>query len=431
MNISIEKKSYLGITSSKEISRLIIFLGFVTPFPIFISAQKFSLILFEFDYDFIKVVADDLTPIPIGLFSLSIYIFIVLLRTKSLFYLLKYGLFISLLLFVFLQGFDFLRIPLLIAPIIFFLFLRKIIIDRYFLKDGFIKGYLIGLLAVYSSNIFSYLFLSFKNLKPFDLQYARQIFGYEIWQYYVTYSAIASLAFGTFALLIFFNFREIKKLRKFIILILIFSFIACCLPLRKAALIDIFLISFLMIGGSINDFFNLKIKKYKFIFITLISFLSLIAIWITLDIREGVNYMTRVSPIVKALDLIEIDPFKIFFGFQRGFGGYSNLLVELFLRSGLLGLTTYISFIFYSFRIYISALKNINGLEKFNNGNILIFISFNLIVGNLVNLNFATPYFVVNFVSILIIFSYLDILIRSKKYQILQGLNLKLLKDTN
>ncbi len=412
---NILQNNNIGIFPNRGIiNSFFIVLGFITPFPIFINANKISIFLFEFDYSNIKTLIEEGTAVPVGVISLSIYIFAVSLRTRSLYYLIKYIFFILIILFVFLQGFDFIRIPVLIAPIIFLLFLRRIINCKYPPKDGFSLGYLLGLIAVYSSNIFSFIFFSFINNSPFDIQYSRQIFGYEVWQYYVTYPAVASLAFGTFALFLFLNFKFMKKISKFFYLVLFLSFIAAFLPLRKAAFLDMLFVIVLMFGSSIKELFNLKIKKYKFIIFLIVAFLSLTVIFLGINEREGVNYMTRITPIIGALNIIEIDPFKIFFGFQSGFGGYSNLFIELFLRTGLVGLTAYIGFIFYFFNLYLKSLKNIDGIGKFNNNSIVLFISFNLFIGNLVNLNFATPYFVVNFASIVIIFSYLDILSRIK-----------------
>ncbi len=127
--------------------------------------------------------------------------------------------------------------------------------------------------------------------------------------------------------------------------------------------------------------------------------------------------MSRIGPILLAIDLLEIDPYKILFGFKSGFGDYSNLFVELIIRTGLVGFLSYVGFIFYFFRIYLKSLIKIEGLNNFKNYFVVLFILFNIIIGNLVNLNFATPYFVINFASILIIFSYLDILSRIKNYE--------------
>ena len=101
------------------LGNLFLILGFLTPFPIFINANNFSLFLFEFKLNQVKIIIEDGTAVPIGVFSLTIYILGVLLRTKSLGYIIKYGFFLLSFLFIILQGFDFNRIPILIAPIIF------------------------------------------------------------------------------------------------------------------------------------------------------------------------------------------------------------------------------------------------------------------------------------------------------------------------
>ena len=413
-NIS-SNKDILITPKGRIIGNFFIILGFLTPFPIYINANDFSLFLFEFDFNQVKVVIEEGTAIPIGVFSLLVYIFGVLVRTGSLGYIIRYGFFVFSFLFIVLQGFDLYRIPILIAPILFLLFLRKTIISKYFPKDGFALGYLIGLLAVYSSNIFSYLF--FISINPPHLTYSRQVFGLEIWQYYVTYSAVASCAFGTFALFLFLNYKSMKKIKGFFIFTLFFIFLAALLPLRKAFFLDIIIVFGLMFGSSFKELINLKIKKHKFIILSVVALLSIFVVSWGLYERKGIYANSRIGLIWAALDLVEIDPFKILFGFQSGFGGYSNLVLELIIRAGLVGFLSYIGSVFYFFKKYLNSLTNINGIDKFKNHIVLMFILFNLFLGNLVNLNFGTPYFVLNFASILIVFTYLDILSRLKKIE--------------
>ena len=86
--------------------------------------------------------------------------------------------------------------------------------------------------------------------------------------------------------------------------------------------------------------------------------------------------------------------------------------MELIIRNGLLGLSIYLLLIGYFARKYFLTLKNYPGLSRFKNQNIIIFILLSTMVGNLVNLNFATPYFVVNFAAIIITFNNLDLISR-------------------
>ena len=92
MNRNISKNKDIVITPRRSfISNLFIILGFITPFPIFINAEDLSLFLFEFDYNSITTQILEGTAVPIGVFSLIIYIFAVLLRTRSLGYIIRYG----------------------------------------------------------------------------------------------------------------------------------------------------------------------------------------------------------------------------------------------------------------------------------------------------------------------------------------------------
>lgn len=406
---------YSILSNSNILSYLIFSLGFLTPFPIYFDLKTLKPFLIEFDPSLIAINSESSLPISIGVFSISLYLLIVLIRTKSFNYLIRNIIFLTIIMFPILRGFDFIRIPIIMSPIIYLIIITRFLKVRYTPKDGFSIGYIIGLLAVYIVNIISFLGFSILDTFTIDIQYVRQIFGYEIWQYYITYSAIASLVFGVITLYLLNNYSSIFKIKNLLLSVSFFALIASILPLRKAALLDFALVTFLIFLKFIIDLKNFKINKNRVILFLFTLALSIFAFLFTISSRNLTfesSYIDRLEAIQIAFNVLNLNIFEILFGFESGFGGYSNLFLELFVRNGLFGFLIYL-FVFGIFaRNYYLALNNYQGISRFKNNNIFVFILFSVFIGNFVNLNFATPYYVTNFASIIITFNSLDLVSR-------------------
>ena len=164
----------------------------------------------------------------------------------------------------------------------------------------------------------------------------------------------------------------------------------------------------------INYFKNFRVKK-----IYLISFiLSIIAFILfrnTLDSKELFNLDDRLEIASIVIDnLSSLNLYTILFGFEKGFGGYSNLFVEFFIRNGLVGSFAYFGVLIFSFFRFVKAIINIPELPKTKNLNIIFFVLASSSVGNFVNLNFGVPYFSINFACILISFYSIDMISRNR-----------------
>tara|TARA_B100000965_G_scaffold391549_1_gene399714 strand:- start:5823 stop:7109 length:1287 start_codon:yes stop_codon:yes gene_type:complete len=395
------------LTSS---SILFLILGFLTPWPLFFFASDLSFIFLDFDVNQETWTLDG-TPVPIGLITLSIYIFLVMIRTRSAFFLFRSIFVYSLVMFPLLMGFDLIRIPVLLFPILFLIILKRISAKRYEPNDGFAFGYLIGLITVYLTNILSWLLLSFLSQDFGYIYYSRQIFGYEIWQYLVSYSAIASLVFGVFTIFLVNNYRILSKVRIYFILLSISSLIASLLPLRKAAFLDIAFFLIIILLGFIPSLVSLKISKTKLIYFVLAS-IGLLAFSLVMNnMREiGLDSAAeaRLPAISLAFSLVDSDIYSFLFGYNKGFGDYSNLFVELFIRNGLLGTFAYFGVLSYSFNRYLKSFILIKSLPDFKNYSVIWFVVFSVLIGNIVNLNFSLPYFVVNLAAIMLCIQYFD-----------------------
>ena len=90
--------------------------------------------------------------------------------------------------------------------------------------------------------------------------------------------------------------------------------------------------------------------------------------------------------------------FDIIFGFQVGFGGYSNILIDVFARTGVIGVVATILMIVLpgvnlGRRLYCST-------DVFGKVALLCLLT-NLTIGNLSNLNLTQPFYVINLIMLL------------------------------
>ena len=389
-----------------------IFLGFVSVWPFYIY-RNLSPVLINFNPNKISVGLDG-TPIPIGIITLSIYIFILMIRTNSVIFLIKSIISYGSILALVLLNFDPLRIPILLFPIIYIVIITRLARIRYNPNDGFIFGYLSGLISLCLINIFSFLLVSFDNQSFANISYVRQIFGYEIWQFYVSYSAVISLSFGVYTIFLVKNFSILGKYKLFFLTLSILTLIVAVMPLRKAAFLDFIVVIVILIIDILPNLFRTRIKK-----ISLITLLLLLSAFLAFNFlifsSRGFRINDRLEALLPLFDIINnLNFVSLFWGSQKGFGGYSNLFVELFVRNGIIGFIVYITFVIFCINKYFNTLYILRGSQKSRNNNILRFIFFSVFIGNFVNLNFGVPYFVVNFACILTSFNSIDYFSRNR-----------------
>ena len=398
----------INISNIKDLHRhVFLLLGFISPWPIFLDAMHGNqLILFDFIYGKTAVNENGMAPYPIGVISLGLFFLICLIKSKrALIYFFDVVVWF-LPFYLLFQDVGFLRVCILFAPLAFLITSKVFILVTDKNSILFIFGYLFGLIALYLSNIFSFIYMGYINNNFWDLGYGPQIFNVEIYQYLVSFSASSSLTYGCIMLILF-----LLPLRKniyllFFIIALFSSFVAI-MPLRKAALLDFYFVSIII---SISIIFNLLKGKIRLIFLVLVPVIFNVVLFSkffasTREVSVSDAIETRQGPYLIAMDRLNLsDPYGLLFGFEKDFGGYSNLILELFIRSGLVGVLFYISgLIFLISRFSKNLFFDRDKREKNSLFLIIIFIIFSLIVGNMANLNLASPFFIVNLALIIIL----------------------------
>ena len=111
--------------------------------------------------------------------------------------------------------------------------------------------------------------IQYSNQDFLNWRYARQIFGFEIWQFYVTYSAISSLIFGFTSLYLLKSYKILKGMKLFFILISILSLIILIMPLRKAAYVDLSIVNLIILFDLLGSLkFNILKRSQLISFFT-------------------------------------------------------------------------------------------------------------------------------------------------------------------
>lgn len=117
----------------------------------------------------------------------------------------------------------------------------------------------------------------------------------------------------------------------------------------------------------------------------------------------------RVSSLMHAIQFLRIDNINAFlFGYKEGFADYSNLFIELFIRSGLVGTLSYLISFQLVINFYLKTLDySTNYKLDFNSKIPLLFIFFSVLFGNIANINISLPYYSINLIMVLISYQYL------------------------
>ena len=227
--------------------------------------------------------------------------------------------FVNFILYILLINIPLNRIFALLIPLNLLYYFSILIREKYLSLKYLIFGFLIGTCLTYVINIISAII---------NYPYYGNILGYEIYGFYVSYSAVSSLICGTsFTSLI--TLRNLKK-KWIIILSLIFisSFIVLLLPQRRMALVDLGLIFSCAFLSTLISFYRKKTNLFVLTSIPLIITLIIICLQ---NIYEPINTITygRIDSYIDAIQFLRIDNIKAFlFGYKEGFADYSNLFIE-------------------------------------------------------------------------------------------------------
>lgn len=284
--------------------------------------------------------------------------------------------------------------------------------------ERYVKWYLFGCLSFLIVNFVSFIWITteLSNFNP--MNYARNFLGFEIYGYLVTFSAVCSLWVGlSFSYLAHLSkiSMKIDKYFVFFLLLSILSFWVILVAARKAAALELlFFVTLWVIIVFLQVLPKLRVRLG-----TLLVFPAVVAAIFLAQAIFSVREVSTEYALVQRGDaylaiferLIKSDLQALLFGFDTGFGGYSNIFLDIVARAGIFGVTSYVVVFIY---VITNALKIIwikricEKKYEFYIFHFSLFLIFSLLVGNTANLNISNPYYVMNLFSILVSFKWIS-----------------------
>lgn len=390
-------------------------LAFLIPFPLFYDLGSLSFIIHQVQFDEVLIL-DAGAPIPIGLVALLLIFFfssrhVFSMRVNKAW---PYALScLAVFTLIAANRVDTFKLIAVLLPVLLLLIFSATLSKR-IVAEQLSRGYIAGLLLQAYLHVASILL----NAADFANIFAssRNFFGYEIYQALISYSAVMSLAGGAgviFALSLSLSRLHVLIMTAPIYIIVIFA-------ARKAAIVDLAIIYIIIVLIVLRYLIRPRIGRLSKEILTNLLFLILLScvLYLFLDLSpREISFNDALDQREGSYDVFwgqlqTLSLLQVLLGYESGWGGYSNFIVELTARSGLIGMVAYLLGLTFAVRrFYGNLFLSAGDKSRMLRGDIYMrgwftFALGSLIVGNLVNLNIQLPYFSINFLMINICFSY-------------------------
>ena len=415
-------------------------IGSMLPVPLFYDVYKLSFYInrspsYTSSLDF---------PLPLGFIAILILCIVIIIsrfkkyfcyysaNEKSLFY--KAGFFTVALFFVIcIKGMNYKCMALFFPPLMIFM-LPSIMADKKILKN-LLLGYLSSIFPIVVLHAVSGMLGAYNN----NLNQMHIFFGYEIYQALISYSAILSVLGCT--LLVFMVSIKKISLKYSIFLLLCLVYFLLLLGSRKAVLMDIIILQFVLVFAVISFFIEYKkiylnggliVSCSLFVFafeVLLYKFINnhTLHSFVTLCISQRAEpYMDFYNKYIlhnsldrqSLLSMINTENFfyikVLFFGNTNQYCSCHNIILSIFHYCGLVGVILFILMFIYNVKIFYHFCKKeiinvckMEAEEIYTIKSISLFYFLSIIFANLINLNYQLPYYVINFLFITISFFFL------------------------
>ena len=271
------------------------------------------------------------------------------------------------------------------------------------------SGYVVSFLFFILLHFLSTFYFIINDVKDsfFHFNY---LFGIQLYQALVSYSAVLSYAAITLIIFTLFKRNYLQRITIYFFVLIILFLLS--LGARKAVLLDFgILIVLLALFEFIRAIFMQKIMKIHIVtlFLCTISLILLLMSTgynkrgVSLDIIQGQREEHYVIFFNKIADA---DFSQLLFGHGGGWGGLSNIYFEMIYRLGILGFFIYVI----SFLVGLVIIrKHIKNLFNFNNHNFYFRLWFwftisTVLLSNVFNMNLQLPYYSMNLTMIMMVF---------------------------
>ena len=403
-------------------NRLFYILGLTIPIPLF-----FDLYSLSFFVNHIPPSSDNsipreyfagsfqsaFAPVPIGIITFGLIVLIPMLSLKQKIYTISIEVLILTFLLILFTLLSVLNIGVLKTLMLLFPFwcmffviqLTKNIRVYENICSGYVVSFLFFILLHFLSTI--YFIINDINSSFFLFN---SLFGIQIYQALVSYSAVLSYAAITLTIFTMFKKNYLQRIPiYFFVLIILFLL---TLGARKAVLLDIgILIVLLVLFEFYRIIFMKKIMKSHFVTLFLCTISIIFLLMFTDYARRGFSWeiikgQRAETYFIWYNNIISADFSQLLFGHGGGWGGYSNIYLEMIYRLGILGFLLYVI----SFLVGLVIIRNhIKNLFNFNNHNFYFtfwiwFTISTILLSNVFNMNLQLPYYSMNFVMIMMVF---------------------------
>lgn len=393
--------------------------GFILPFPIFVDISRWELIVHRIYDDGYLIKAG--MPVPVGLFS-SLLIFGIggvyglkqSLPSKTWFYLSATLLSITVFSLYALSVLPMPRVVSLVLPITACIPLAFLLVAPSVLLPS-LRGYFWGLFAFLILHSLSAVYEMMTHYETKFLLF-NSFFGFAIYQALISYSAILSLLVcASFFYVI--TIRR-KNLVYLMLLLTALSSFLVILGQRKAFVMDVSLMIFSLSLYLIRDgLVRGSAATRSFLVVGLFTTIAALTLFYSFDERQenllqsafeqrGENYIIFLNKIRSG------STWDFLFGYEAGWGGFSNIFVEMILRLGVIGLAIYFIAAFWAlnYLFSISGKANIGeseNLYRSSRSSLWLFFFLSVVAANSINMNFQLPYYTLNLIFVILLFVYL------------------------
>lgn len=385
-------------------------LGALIPLPVFCNLRTGEILIQRASLD--NYLYSFGIPVPIGFFSIALLGMAAVvgrmlkrdgLKSINRELLSAVVLAVVFLIYAALRSLDLVRILSLLFPFAALLFVY--LFQKFHALFRFsLLGYLTSLFALVLSHAVSIVVFENAGVENKILLFS-SYFGYSIYQSLLSYSAV--LSFLGCTLIVQFFMPVSTNRRVGYLLVIAATFFVLGYGQRKAVLLDIFIL-FCSFG--------------LFCFLTLCSRFRIPRSYLkaTLFIAALMGYLVMISGFSERALTYEVAIAQrggaysefwyaistatisdLLFGFGGGWGGYSNIFVELVIRIGLIGMTLFISSLlmlarFSGRKLFAQLISRPVGVRNRGLSVWLVFMILSIIASNSVNMNLQLPYYVIN-----------------------------------
>ena len=357
--------------------------------------------------------ASSFAPVPIGIFTFGFVAFLPVLFIKQKLYTITIEVLILTFLLIFFSLLSVVNIGALKTLMLLFPFWCMFFVIQLTKNirgyENICSGYVVSFLFFILLHLLSTIYFNINGVKNVIFHF-NSIFGIQLYQALVSYSAVLSYAAITLTIFTMFKRNYLQRIPIYFFVLIILYLLS--LGARKAVLLDIgILIVLLGLFEFIRGIFTLKINKFHIVTLFLCTISIIILLMFTKYAKRGVSWDIIMGQreghyIIFFNRIADADFSQLLFGHGGGWGGLSNIYLEMIYRLGILGFFIYII----SFLVgLIIVRKYIKNLFNFNNHDFYFKLWFwftisTVLLSNVFNMNLQLPYYSMNLVMIMLVF---------------------------